>query len=289
MDNTLLKYRALLEAERLGSFTKAGEMLGYTQSGVSRIIAELERDWGVKLLERSRGGVRFTSEGQQLAPYIKRVCEEHDRLQAHIDAMSGLDSGLIRIASITSVAAHWLPSIIERFRDDYPNIDYEITTGSYSVVERLIAEGHADCGFLRLPTRHRFDTIFLERDEMKVIMAPDHPMTAFDRFPIRALGDYPFMNIDKEGDSDITDVLERYGITLQCHLTTWDDYAVFGMVEKGLGISVLPALILRHLPFNVEVRGFDEPVYREIALALRHRASAPLATQRFIEYLDYRN
>ena len=77
--------------------------------------------------------------------------------------------------------------------------------------------------------------------------------------------------------------------TLQCHLTTWDDYAVFGMVEKGLGISVLPALILRHLPFNVEVRSFDEPVYRDIALALRNRSIAPLATQRFIDYLDYRN
>ena len=68
MDSTMVKYRASLLAARLGSFTKAGEALGYSQSGISRMIADLEREWGVRLLERDRGGVRLTSEGRELAP-----------------------------------------------------------------------------------------------------------------------------------------------------------------------------------------------------------------------------
>ena len=288
MDSALVKYRAFLTAARLGSFTRAGEALGYSQSGISRMIADLEREWGVKLLERDRGGVRLTSEGHELAPAVQAVCDEHGRLQARIDSMSGLESGLIRIGTVTSVATHWLPNIIKHFREDYPNIDYEITTRGYSEVERMIAEGKVDCGFVRLPTWPNFDTIYLGRDELKVVMATDHPMASVDRFPIRALGDYPFMTIDKQGDSDIATMLEKYGIHIQSSMTTWDDYAVFAMVEKGLGISVQPALILQRLPFNIVIKSFDEPQYRELALAMRNRETVPLATKRFIDYLGYR-
>ncbi|HAM14703.1 MAG TPA: LysR family transcriptional regulator, partial [Eggerthellaceae bacterium] len=70
MDSALMKYRAFLTAANMGSFTKAAEALGYSQSGVSRMIADLEHEWGVKLLERDRGGVRLTSEGHELAPAV---------------------------------------------------------------------------------------------------------------------------------------------------------------------------------------------------------------------------
>ena len=289
MDSAMMKYRAFLTASRLGSFTKAGEALGYSQSGISRMIADLEREWGVKLLERDRGGVRLTSEGHELAPAVQALCDEHGRLQARIDAMSGLESGLIRIGTVTSVATHWLPNIIQHFREDYPNIEYEITTRGYSEVERMIAEGQVDCGFVRLPTRPSFDTIYLGRDELKVVMSADHPMATAERFPIQVLGDFPFMTIDKQGDSDIVGLLERHGVKIHSSMTTWDDYAVFAMVEKGLGISVQPSLILQRLPFDIVAKSFDEPQYRELALALRNRDAAPLATKRFIDYLGYRN
>ena len=289
MDSALIKYRAFLTAASMGSFTRAGEALGYSQSGISRMIADLEREWGVKLLERDRGGVRLTSEGHELLPAVQAVYDEQGRLQARIDSMSGLESGLIRIGTVTSVATHWLPNIIKQFHKDYPNIDYEITTSGYSEVERMIAEGKVDCGFVRLPTWPSFDTIYLGHDELKVVMATDHPMASADRFPIRALGDYPFMTIDKQGDSDSAPIVEKYGIRIQSHMTTWDDYAVFAMVEKGLGISVQPALILRRLPFNLVVKSFDEPQYRELALVMRNRESIPLAAKRFIDYLGYRD
>ena len=284
-----MKYRAFLAVADAGSFTRAAEMLGYTQSGVSRMIADLEAEWNVKLLERSRAGVRLTSEGIELIGSVRSVVDEQGRLQARIDGLSGLESGLIRIGALASVATHWLPSIIRRFRQDYPHVDWEIATSNYTEIEHWIAEGSVDCGFVRLPTQHRFDTIFLERQELLVVMPEGHPLASYDRVPIELLSEYPFMTVEKRGDSDIGPILEARGIPVVSHLTTWDDYAVFAMVEAGLAISVQPDLILRRIPFKVVARGFEDPVYRDIALALPDRETAQLAVRRFIDYLGYRN
>ena len=64
MDANIQKYQAFVETMQTGSFTRAARSLSYTQSGVSRMIADLERDWGMTLLERSRAGVTITSEGR---------------------------------------------------------------------------------------------------------------------------------------------------------------------------------------------------------------------------------
>jgi len=289
MDSTLMKYHAFLAVSDAGSFTRAAEVLGYTQSGVSRMIADLERDWNVKLLERSRAGVRLTSEGIELIGAVRSVVDEQGRLQARIDGMSGLKSGLIRIGAVTSVCTHWLPKIIRRFREDYPHVDCEITTGYYTEIERAIQQGDVDCGFVRLPTQHAFETIFLEREEMRVVMPEGHPLAAYNRVPVELLSEYPFVTNEKSGDSDIGPTLAAHGLQAVSHITTWDDYAVFAMVEAGLGISVQPELILRRIPFRVVSRGLDEPVERDIALALPSRDKAQLAVRRFIDYLGYRN
>lgn len=115
MDSNLLKYMAFIRTVECGSFTKAAEQLNYSQSGISRMINDLETEWHVKLLERSRAGVRLTSDGLTLLPYAKSVCEDYRRLQMQIDDLKGLQTGIIRIGTIASVAEHWLPRIISRF------------------------------------------------------------------------------------------------------------------------------------------------------------------------------
>ena len=109
MDSNLLKYMAFIRTVECGSFTKAAEQLNYSQSGISRMINDLETEWHVKLLERSRAGVRLTSDGLTLLPYAKSVCEDYRRLQMQIDDLKGLQTGIIRIGTIASVAEHWLP------------------------------------------------------------------------------------------------------------------------------------------------------------------------------------
>ena len=150
MDVSIQKYLAFVKTVECGSFTRAAGVLNYSQSGISRMIGDLEREWRVTLLERGKSGVRLTSEGTRLLPYAKRVCSEYEKLQAEVDEINGLKSGLIRIGAFSSVATHWLPNIIREFQKEYPGIDYELVLGDYTEIETWIDEGRVDCGFLRL-------------------------------------------------------------------------------------------------------------------------------------------
>lgn len=288
MDMNIQKYLAFLKTAELGSFTKAAEALFYSQSGISRMIGDLERDWKVSLLERDRNGVRLTSDGLQLLPTVRGVCSEYQKLQAHIDAVNGLQSGLIRIGTFSSVATHWLPNIIREFQKTYPNIDYELLLGDYEEIERWIREGRVDCGFLRLPAAADLETVFLEQDRLLVILPEDHPLAGLDAFPPAALAEYPFLLLEKGARADISEVLERCGIHPKIRFTTWDDYAIMSMVESGLGISILPELILRRIPYRLVAKELETPAYRSIGLAFRDKRTTSLALRRFMEYLEYR-
>jgi DNA-binding transcriptional LysR family regulator len=101
-------------------------------------------------LERSRSGVRLTSDGMTLLPLMKAVLESYQTLQQHVDEINGLQAGLIRIGTFSSVATHWLPTIIQAFQKDYPNVDYELLVGDFTEIEAWLLEGRVDCGFLRL-------------------------------------------------------------------------------------------------------------------------------------------
>lgn len=112
MDANIQKYQAFVEVADAGSFTKAAETLAYSQSGISHMVSDLERDWGVALFERSRRGVVLTGDGARLLPEARALCESFRALEATVDEVRGLETGLIRIGVFPSVAAHWIPRII---------------------------------------------------------------------------------------------------------------------------------------------------------------------------------
>ena len=255
MDMNIQKYRAFLKTVEYGSFTKAAEQLHYTQSGISRMVQDLEREWDVSLLERGRRGVRPTSDGLALLPYAQRVCREYETLQEQID---------------------------------YPKIDYELLLGDYREIEEWILEGRVDCGFVRLPTRPEFDTILLAQDPLLAVVPEQHPLAAYSEIPISLLCKEPFLLLEKGAKAEMSAIFEQYGLIPNVHFTTWDDYAIMSMVESGLGVSVLPELILRRIPYRIAIRRLDVPASREIGLAMREKGAAPLAVKRFLDYLQYR-
>ena len=288
MDKNLLKYMAFVKTVEYGSFTKASEILNYSQSGISRMINDLETEWKVTLLERSKTGVKLTSDGLKLLPHAKAVVGEYEKLQMEVDALNGLQSGIIRIGTFSSVATHWLPNIIKEFQKDYPNIDYELLLGDYTEIEEWIHTGRVDLGFLRLPTLPEFETHFLEKDELMAIIPEGHRYANSVAFPIEALCDEPFMLLEKGAKAEISAIFERHNLTPKVHFTTWDDYAVMSMVESGLGISILPKLILKRIPYRIVAKPLSVPAYRDIGIALKSSKTASLAVKRFMEYLQYR-
>lgn len=288
MDMNIQKYMAFVKTVEYGSFTKAADMLNYSQSGVSRMINDLEKEWKVVLLERGKSGVKLTSDGMKLLPHAKSVCMEYENLQMEVDELNGLQAGLIRIGTFSSVATHWLPNIIREFQKAYPNIDYELLLGDYTEIEAWISDGRVDCGFLRLPTHSEFETIFLEQDKLLAILPENHSLACLEKVPVSALCDEPFMLLEKGAKTEVSEIFERCNLTPKVHFTTWDDYAIMSMVESGLGISILPELILKRVPYQIVAKELDVPAYRKIGIALRSKKSASLAVKRFLEYLQYR-
>ena len=288
MDGSIQKYLAFVKTVECGSFTRAAGVLNYSQSGISRMIGDLEREWQVTLLERGKSGVRLTSEGTRLLPYAKRVCSEYEKLQAEVDEINGLKSGLIRIGTFSSVATHWLPNIIREFQKEYPGIDYELILGDYTEIETWIEEGRVDCGFLRLPARKELESVFLEQDRLLVVLPEGHPLAALEKIPVSALCGEPFMLLEKGEKTEVWEIFERNGFTPRVHFTTWDDYAIMSMVESGLGVSILPELILKRIPYRVVARELEIPAYRNIGLAWKEKKGTSPMLKRFMEYLDYR-
>lgn len=285
MDMNIQKFRAFIKIVEYESFTKAAEVLNYSQSGISRMIGDLEKEWKISLLERGKFGVRLTSEGVKLYPYIKNLCDEYDKLQSEVDEINGLESGLIRIGTFSSIATYRLPNIIKKFRNDYPNIEYEILLGDYKEIEQWIADGRVDFGFIRLPAMSDLEIEFLEKDRLLVILPKDHPMADCKKFPMENLEKDSFMLLEKSGKSDISRVLDANGIKPKIDFTTWDDYAIMSMVESGLGISILPELIMKRASYDIVVKELEVPSYREIGIAFRDKKNLPKAVDKFLGYI----
>ena len=283
------KYKAFLKTVEYGSFTKAAQALNYTQSGVSRMIHDLEREWGLSLFDRNRSSLHVTEEGKALVPHLQRICHEEEKLLQHIHALKNIETGTIRIGTFSSVATHWLPHMIKRFKRDFPLIEFELLLGDYKEIEHWIEDGQVDFGFLSGDVKASLETIFVEEDRLLAVIPATHPLAHANVFPINALIESPFMLLEKGESEVISAIFEEHGIQPMVHFKTWDDYAIMSMVENELGISILPELILKRIPYDVVVKELEVPAYRSIYIGMKERKSLSIAAKQFLTYLQYRH
>lgn len=138
--------------------------------------------------------------------------------------------------------------------------------GYYAEIEQWVAEGRVDCGFLRLPVKADMETVFLQEDPLLAVMPEEHPLARLERVPLAALCGEPCLLLEKDVKGEILVLFERSGLIPQVQLRTVDDYAVMSMVESGLGLSILPGLILRRIPYRIAARPLDVPASRRLAL-----------------------
>ena len=96
------------------------------------------------------------------------------------------------------------------------------------------------------------------------------------------------MLLEHGGKTEVSDLLGLYHVHPDIRFTTWEDFVIMAMVEKGMGISILPDLILKRVPYKIEIRPLEEPYYRSIGLAMKNRKNLTPAVQKFIEYLPFR-
>lgn len=131
------RYKAFLKVVEVGSFTKAAELLGYTQPALSQMMTSLERELSMKLLYRSRYGIRLTPEGERLYPSVESAVRQYDAMRRSADEISGLETGVVRIGTVSTVSAHWLPQVIRAFWEKHPNVQIVLHQGDYSLLSMV--------------------------------------------------------------------------------------------------------------------------------------------------------
>lgn len=281
------KYEVFLQVAEMGNLTHAAESLGYTQSAVSRIITDLEKEWDVQLLQRGRNGARLTTAGAELLPRIRAVYNAQQELEQQIGQLHGLTFGTVRIGSFPSASMHWLPKIIKSFQEQYPNIQFEVINHmEYRGIEEMIEGGRVDCGFIALPCSGDLETVFLHRDRQMAVLPESHPLAKAKSYPITRFAEDPFIKLEDNRDREVLDILERYHVKPNLRYSGNDDYTIMSLVENGLGVSVLTELVLQRTPFHVVVRPLDPPQYREIGLAVRSFETLSPTAKRFVDYVE---
>jgi DNA-binding transcriptional LysR family regulator len=284
------KYEVFLKVVELGSLTKAAELMGYTQPGISQIIKKLEDGCGFQLLHRGRSGAEPTSDGKRMIPVMRELVKWNEQFFQTASLIKGLKVGKITIASYTSMAYHWIPRIIRRFKDDYPEIDIEMMEGGSQEIETWIKDKTVDIGFLSARPSQEFDVLTLKKDKVLAILPEDHLMSKLKVFPLSAFGKEPFIISSAEFDIDCYNVAKeyfsRFGKMPDIKYTvTSASYTIISMVENGLGLSVLPELLLKDHLNRVVAINIAPEFTRTLIMGVASVKELSPAAAKFIDYV----
>ena len=285
---SLAKYEILLKVAECGSFTRAAQQLNFTQSGISHAVSSLETELGTTLVVRSHGGVSLTADGRALLPYFQEMCALQHQLEQKAADLRGLDTGLVRVATFTSVSEKWMPYILKSFQDMYPKIEFELLPSNFnSEITEWVAHGQADCGFVSLPVESHLDSWLLQRDQWKVIVPCNHPLAGRDPFPPEALEKYPVILLDEGDDYEIQEVFDTLNIRPNIQYTVQQDQTILAMVSSGLGISIIEELMLQRCVYPLVSCRLPRPFYRNIGICVKDKNALSLSTQRFIDHVRH--
>lgn len=279
------RYLALQKIMETGSFTKAALALGYTQSSISQMVASLESELGMKLLTRSRHGVRLTIEGDALYPFIERSIYQYQSMLNKANEIKGLETGIIRVGTVSSITCHWMPMLISGFQTLYPNVQFLFHQGDYTLIPEWIQTGAVDFGFINPLAGTSLQTITVKDGEMLAVLPENHPLSEMERIPLASLAEEPYILLEEGQYSEPLAAFEAAGVKPDIKYTIHDDYSIMTMVEAGLGVSILAELVLRRTNYHIVCRHVEPPVYRTLAIAYKEKDSLPIASKYFIDYL----
>ena len=284
------RYDVFVKVLDVGSFSRAADELGYTQSAVSQMIKSLEEEFATALLIRSRHGLTLTANGEELVPYIRSICEAHRKLEEKQKEMQGLGGGIIRIGTIASVSCTWLPGLMQDFKVKYPDVQFYLQQqNTYTGVAKQIREGSVDFGFVNTAVAVGLHTIPLAEDEMMAVLPRKHPLARKKVVHLDQLIREPFILLE---DGQYNEMLLFFGTQKQkanIQYRVFDDYTIMAMIEKNIGVSILSALILRRRGYDVTVRPLTPTLFRQIGVAYRENLPLSLAARYFLDYLVERH
>ncbi len=279
------RYGIFCKVAELGSFTRAAESCGYSQSAISQNIKALEQETGVSLLSRRKDGVQLTADGRDFFPYLQAVWQAEQALERRRQETMGLKNSVIRIGTFTSVSRNLLPPKMKAFKARYPDVRFVLRQGEYTSIPQWIRQGEIDFGFVNQDAVDSMDTRLLYEDHMLAVLPQGHPLEQKPVIPLKELSREPLILLDEGDHSVLLDAFRQAGQTPNITYEVYDDYSILSMVRQGLGISVLYEKVVSGFESGLSLRPILEAPRRRVALAWSSWETMPYAARRFAEFL----
>lgn len=239
----------------------------------------------MKLLTRSRHGVRLTLEGEELYPFIERTIYQYQSMLEKANEIKGLDTGVIRVGTISSITCHWMPQLIKGFQEQYPHVQFLFHQGDYTSISEWIRIGAVDFGFVSPSAVTNLNLETITDGEMLAVLPKKHPLAMQKNVRLEELVKEPFILLEEGHYSEPLEAFHAAHLEPDIKYTIHDDFAIMTMVEAGLGVSILAKLMLRRTNYDIACLPIAPPIYRTLAIAYKDKSSLPIASRYFIDYL----
>ena len=291
--------RAFVEVASFGSFTRAADNLHLTQSTLTATIKQLEQQVGLLLLDRTTRRVLLTSEGERFLPVAERLISDFDTALADLQSVAEQQQGKVDIAAAPSVLTRLLPSLVHKYRQQYPNIGISLRDDSAGVIEQRILANEVDFGIAGNHSSHgdlnyqpllkdRYGIVTTQRHIVADILLNKRESVCWRELDQASL---IYLSTDTGIRAQLSVFLEREGLSLsqaEAPIEVSNPAALAVLIEEGLGISVLPALAAStpafdHLCFTP----LKEPVIeRDICIITRKGRSLGPAAKTMLELVS---
>ncbi|MBM0205541.1 LysR family transcriptional regulator [Micromonospora sp. STR1s_5] len=290
----LHQLRYFVAVAEVRHFTQAADLVGITQPSLSKQIHALEADLGAPLFERLRGNIALTAAGEVLLPLATRILADVETATREVQELVGLRRGRVRLGATPSLATSLAPPVLRRFRDAHPTVDLRVEEGGSQDLVRDLLRGDLDLALIIMPAQGadpglRVDPIL--RESLVVASVGEVPTASLTgELRITDLRDQP-MVMFREGydlrDATIQACREA-GFEPTFAVDGGEMDAVLSFVEAGLGIALVPGIVLARRP-GVRITPLAPPGVRRTIAVARRRDVVPTHAGRELRriLLDY--
>lgn len=283
---TLLSYEIFYTVAQEKSFQKAAKILNMTPSAISHSISSMEKELGFSLFIRNKNGTVLTSNGEAIYPQVLEILNSNEYLMQSVAQLKGLKSGTIKVGCFNSVCTAWMPAIMTAFRKEYPEIAVNVFQGTYDDVEIWLKNGIIDVGFLSESCAKDFFYTPLYKDQLLCLTPKNFRVANPDYISVEELENQAFVFQREACDTDVQAFLDKYHISIKTNHHVIDDQSTVALIEAGMGIGIMPEILVKKMSSNINYYALSPAEYRTICLATTHPHIMSPAVNRFIKFVN---